>query len=91
VLCVEKQSLGSIEIRLSHDGEAGLALLNLNQSERLCFTHNMKITIIKSYYDTLMAKFMFIYVNLLVFSSPTAWLINTAFQTNRPQNSTKVL
>ena len=59
-------SWGSIDIRQSHDGEAGMALSNFNQSERLCFTHNTKITIIKSYYDTLMAKFMFIYVNILV-------------------------
>ena len=64
------QSRGLIEIRQSYDGEAGVALSNSNRSERLCFTHNTKITIIKSYYDTLMAKLMFIYVNILVFSFP---------------------
>ena len=49
---------------------AFVAFSNFNQSERLCFTHNTKITITTSYYDTLMAKFMCIYVNILVFNSP---------------------
>ena len=52
------QSRGSIEIRQSHDGDP-----------RDCVAHNTKITIIKSYYDTCMAKSMYIYVNIIVFQA----------------------
>ena len=34
-------------------------------------THNTEITIIKYYYYTVMAKFMFIYVNILVSDMPS--------------------
>ena len=39
VVC-KTQSLESIEIQHSHDGEAGVPLSNFNRSERVCFAHN---------------------------------------------------
>ena len=77
---------GSIEIRQSHDAVGGVALSNFNRSERLCFTHGMKITIIKSDYDTFMAKktpkHMFIYLSIRT-RYPSSADLQHATATNR--------